>query len=70
MGLPIMASQFEFADVTITFFCGVGKRQMVEITQGTRQIVMGVRDFNKAFNSRKVDAELLRRLTLENRRDE
>lgn len=62
-----MAEQFNFYEVSIVFFVNSG-RQMVEITQGSRQIILSVRDFNRAFNSREVDAELLRRLEMENKR--
>lgn len=64
-----MATQFDFPEVSITFFVGADRKQLVEITQGTRQIVLPVRDFNRAFNSREVDAETIRRLSFENKRE-
>ena len=63
-----MLTQFDFPGVHITFLCGPNGQQRVEITQEDQQINQSVREFEKAFNSRKVDAEMLRRLHLENKR--
>ena len=64
-----MSKQFDFSGIIINFYCGPQGHQFVELTGCSgNQITLSVREFNKAFNNRAVDAELIRRLTIENKK--